>query len=661
MMNDELYLDGQLELVEFSADGQPNENKTPSFTMTAYTGVPIMQRHFSAPVIVDVSGMDYAQRIPIRLDHNPEQRIGHTTEIAVVDGNIIASGLISHDNEYSRTVASSGKLGFPWQASIGAIVAEKENVAEGKTVEVNGSVYTGPLVVVRKSSLKEISFVDYGADPNTAAIVAKEMESMEDNKTVIEPEEKEVQAIESAAAPVPAAEPEKVQAKDEMEDVIKAQREAQAAELERIAAIGKVAVPGSEELQAQAIREGWNPEKFELAMLKSIKPQAAPAPAVHAKEETEFSKRTGEIIALRSCGLFSTKDEKNYSEQELEAADAHARCGLREYFELCAGMGRYEHLPNARQDTREWLHAAFDATSLPGILSNNANKVLLQGYEAVDDCWREVFKVGAVSDFKVHTRYRMNSNFVFEKVPRGGELKHGQVSEESYTQKIDTYGIMFSLTRQMIIDDDLGALFDIPFQIGLGAGQAVSDAIWSLVLANPKAADGTDFFHNKHQSLLTGTGTALSIDGLTKAEVVFRKKTDAYGRPILARPEILLVPPELLTKAELLMTATMVNEVTPESAPAPNKNPHQGKYRVCCSPYLSSPAYGAAADGDAWYLIANPVRIPSFEIAFLGGVDRPTVERADADFNTLGVQFRGYLDFGVKEQDYRGILKVAGK
>lgn len=657
MKDNELFFDGKVELAEFSAEAG-SENKVPTFTMTAYTGVPIHQRNFSNPIVVDLAGMEITQRIPIRLDHNPDQRIGHTTEIVVSDGHLIASGLISHDNEFSRTVASSGKLGFPWQASIGAYVTQKEYVPEGKTVEVNGAVFEGPLVVARKSNLKEISFVDYGADPNTAAIVAKENEGMEDNK-VVEPEQ--VQATEPVKEPVQAKD-EPVTVIDAAEEMITAQREAQANELERIAAIRKVAVEGSEELQAQAIREGWTPEKFELAMLKSVKPQAVPTPAIHAKEDREFNQRTGEIVALRSCGLFSSKDESKYTDQELTAADEHARCGLREYFELCAGMGRHQHLPNARQDTREWLHAAFDATSLPGILSNNANKVLLQGYEAVDDCWRECFKVGAVSDFKVHTRYRMNSDFVFEKVPRGGELKHGKVSEESYTQKIDTYGIMFSLTRQMIIDDDLGALFDIPFQIGLGAGQAISDAIWGLVLdpalTQATASDNpTRFFSEANGSYLKNN--PLSIAGLTAAEVVFRKKVGANGRPIVARPEILLVPPELLTQAELLMTATMVNEVTPEKKPSPNKNPHQGKYRICCSPYLSSAAY-TGYSATAYYLLANPVRIPAFEIAFLGGIDRPTVERAEADFNTLGVQFRGYLDFGVKEQDYRGILKIAG-
>jgi hypothetical protein len=49
----------------------------------------------------------------------------------------------------------------------------------------------------------------------------------------------------------------------------------------------------------------------------------------------------------------------------------------------------------------------------------------------------------------------------------------------------------------------------------------------------------------------------------------------------------------------------------------------------------------------------------ALEVAFLGGQERPTVERADADFNILGIQFRGYIDFGVREQDWCGALKVA--
>ena len=32
-----------------------------------------------------------------------------------------------------------------------------------------------------------------------------------------------------------------------------------------------------------------------------------------------------------------------------------------------------------------------------------------------------------------------------------------------------------------------------------------------------------------------------------------------------------------------------------------------------------------------------------------------------ADFNVLGIQFRGYFDFGVALQDYRGGVKLKGE
>ena len=49
------------------------------------------------------------------------------------------------------------------------------------------------------------------------------------------------------------------------------------------------------------------------------------------------------------------------------------------------------------------------------------------------------------------------------------------------------------------------------------------------------------------------------------------------------------------------------------------------------------------------------------EVAFLNGVKRPTVESADADFNVLGIQMRGFFDFGVSLQDHRGGVKSKGE
>ena len=66
--------------------------------------------------------------------------------------------------------------------------------------------------------------------------------------------------------------------------------------------------------------------------------------------------------------------------------------------------------------------------------------------------------------------------------------------------------------------------------------------------------------------------------------------------------------------------------------------------------------YSAAA----WYLLADPGVMPVIEIVALNGRVEPTIETADADFNVLGVQMRGYSDVGVNLQEYRGGVRADG-
>jgi hypothetical protein len=96
------------------------------------------------------------------------------------------------------------------------------------------------------------------------------------------------------------------------------------------------------------------------------------------------------------------------------------------------------------------------------------------------------------------------------------------------------------------------------------------------------------------------------------------------------------------------MNTTAVNETATANKLKVATNPHAGKFDVVTSAYLSNSTF-AGASNKTWYLFADPNRLPAFEVAFLNGKQRPTVERADANFNTLGIQFRGYIDFGIKE------------
>ena len=358
-----------------------------------------------------------------------------------------------------------------------------------------------------------------------------------------------------------------------------------------------------------------------------------------------------EAAAMITAGIAAKRLITLYDEKTLTAADKMRGMGIQEFCERACG----KQLPRFRSDAAGWLEAAFSTLTLPGILSNVANKMLLEGYNYIEDAWRQVCKIASVNDFKQHTRYRMTGNLKFETLGPDGEIKHGSLGEQTFSQKADTHGIMFALTRQMIINDDMGAFTDLPRHIGMGAAEAIAEAVWALLLSNP----GT-FFGTGNKNYLAGADTVLSVDGITAAELLFLDQTKPNGKPLGLAPSILLVPNALKVQAQLLMSSLKLNETTTANKGKPQDNPHAGKYSVVSSSYLGNASFTGSSI-KAWYLFADPNRLPAIEVAFLNGIDRPTVEKTDADFNTLGIQFRGYIDFGVKEQDPRGAVKVKGE
>jgi len=654
--------------------GESEKDSLPRFRMVAYTGGTMRITGFPHPVVVDLEGLAIdRQDIPIRLDHNPRQGVGHTQRVTIENGQVVAEGLVSRNTSWARDVAKSAVNGFPWQASIGAAVVDAEFVPNGQSTTVNGRTFTGPLHVVRQAILKEISFVDSGADSATSARIAaqhKEQAVMEDKNNAAQDDTQQdagqtdgnTTATDTGSADTapkadqaqepttpPSSKPQAVTPAtvnaSAADDPVTDMRCRMAAETRRVEAIRKVCAGKHPDLEAQAIEEGWDESRTELHVLRASRPQVS---AVHSRPRNS-SPQVFEAVALMASGLPNSRIEAVYAEPILEAADKLRGVGIQEFCELACGA----QVPRFRRDASGWLQAAFSTASLPGILSNIANKMLLEGYNYIEDAWRRVAKIASVNDFKEHTRYRMTGSFQFQQVGPDGELKHGQLDEQTFGQKADTHGIMFALTRQMIINDDMGAFTDIPRQIGMGAAEAIADAVWGLWLANPVQSDGKAFFDADHANYAEGADTALSVDGLTNAEVTFGKQTKPNGKPLGMPAGILLVPTALKVPAEMLMKSVQLNETTTANKPKPVSNPHVGKFDVVSSVYLSNASF-TGASSKAWYLLADPNRLPAIEVAFLNGVDRPTVEKTDADFNTLGIQFRGYIDFGVREQDQSG-------
>ena len=652
--------------------------KLPRFRMTAYTGGPMRVGWWDAPVVVDLAGMAIpSQRRPMRLQHDPGEGVGHTEKIEVRDGALFAEGVISRSTPAAKDVAESGRNGFPWQASIGVTIEKYEFVKGGQQAIVNGRAFAGPLYVMRRTVLAEISFVDLGADPGTTAVVACLPAPQTREETPMPPIETPAATVPPVTAvsletppattappavppappaqpvpPVTAAAPAPVVP---VQEAVAGLRAGVATETERIAAV-RTLCAGKPEIEARAIRDGWTVERTELEVLRASRPQA---PAVHTPSAPQTTTQLLQCAVELSCPLAGT--EKRFEPPVVEAAGKrwHGGIGLFEllleaaYANGYRGTGSRDRASVMRFAFRPDLCGGFSAVDIGGILSATANKMLLEGFTAVERTWRNVCAVRAVKDFKTVLSYRLTGTEQYQRVTPAGEIHHGDLAEESFSNRADTYGLMLAITRQDIINDDLGAISTVPRKLGRGAALKLNDVFWSTFLGNAA------FFALAKGNYSEGAATALGVDALSTIEAAFLNMVDPDGHPLGVNPALVLVPPALSAIAQQLYKGAELRDTT-SSKQYIVMNPHAGKYRVEVSRYLSNVAY-TGNSAKAWYLLADPQDVPVIEVAFLNGQEAPTVETADADFNTLGIQMRGYHDFGVALQDCRGGHKAKGE
>jgi len=644
-----------LQAAEAAEEGKPALRK---FSMVAYTGGAMRLGGWPYPVVVDLAGMRVTRKSrPILKDHDRASIVGHTDDIMVGDSRLEVAGVISGVGNTAQEVIATSENGFPWQASLGANADKVVFIPEGKTATANSREFKGPVYIARRSTLGEVSFVALGADDDTEARIAAGQAGDDEELDNEESDNDSTDSDDSELDPVNASLDMGSKPKRPVTSgVVSKMRIEAAAESKRIAGIHKVCAGKHSEIEARAIEEGWSVTKTELAVLRIERPKAPDQQA----SQPMYRREVLEAACCLSVGLDETKLLKAYGERTLNSADPLRHIGLRELVAECARLEGHD-IPRVFGDGTATIRAGFSTMSLPGILENVMNKTLLSAYESTPIAAFDLCSIGTVSDFKEISRYRLLGTGGFEKVAPDGELKHGKLSDQKYSNKADTYGQILALTRHDIINDDLNAFMDIPRQMGRSGAESIDELFFTLLLKN------TAFFSSANGNLLAGPDTKFGPDSLTIAKTTFRKQKVGPGnkakdqKPINIRPEFLVVPVEIETDAELLMgSAQLMMDAQGTPTKIPVDNPHRNKYRVISTPHLSD-SYYQGASGSAWYLFANPNVLPAFEIVFLNGRRTPVIERVEMPANTLGMGFRSYIDFGVNSQDPRAAVKVTGE
>lgn len=446
-------------------------------------------------------------------------------------------------------------------------------------------------------------------------------------------------------------------------------RKAHAAEFKRIAGIQAIAAKHPA-IVAEAIEGGWPVEKAELAAMKADLPKHVAAnphgPNFVFGKAPEGMTHETVIEAALAKAIGSPQVEKHYKADALQAAEdryGQSGLGLQQLLITVASANGYHARPGERvnagnlkgllraafaeSDSPQRMASGFSTVSLSsGILGNVANKELRMGYTEEDQSWRFMSAKKPVNNFQTHTSYRLLDSMEYEKVGPAGEIKHGTAGSENYTRKADTYAKMFALTRRDWINDDMGAFADLRTRLGRGAAKKFNNLFWTTFMA----ALATTFTAGRG-NYLTGATSNLATDGVGLALGIakfrqMKSPTDDGAKRIGGEPKYLFVPPELEGPANVLYRNQNLGAT--KSADA---NIYANKYIPITVPWLSDSAFPGYSS-TAWYLLRDPGDMPAMVASFLFGNETPTVESADADFNTLGVQFRGYHDFGTDVAEY---------
>lgn len=298
-----------------------------------------------------------------------------------------------------------------------------------------------------------------------------------------------------------------------------------------------------------------------------------------------------------------------------------------------------------------WIHeharsvgGMHTTSDFPDLLTASGQRFLLDIFAAAASPLKTVGRQRTARDFRAISGLQLSGFGTLPEVLGSGEIKHGTFQSRKETYAMKTFAKQFALSRQAIINDDLGAFGDPIRIMARASAETEASLLADLINSNPDMADAQALFSTDHGNLAAG-GAAPDVTTLSDARLAMRSQKDLDGvTPINAAPKYILSSPKLETVIEKLISTPLM------PAQIDNTNPFAGKLSPLIDPRLNP---------NPWYLFADPANAPVLEYAYLDGQAGPHIEMQEG-WNTLGQAFRVYMDFGAGLVDHRGAYKNPG-
>lgn len=559
-------------------------------------------------------------------NHDRSAVIGHIDK-AWIEGNRGKAIVRFDEDDESEKIYQKVLKGTLQGVSVGYSISRYEELIDSDSKSSNGR-FTGPGYVITDWEPLEISIVSVPADPSVGV-----GRSVDDNEE--EPMKGDAKA-KGTEQNVPQVVPEVPESgvkgfnADDAKKLI-------AAERERVSTITSLCRDFEVDGVDEFIKSGKSVAEVREVVMDALRERNKPVSIKVGEADSDKFRMAMQDALMMSAGIPVANPAPGANELRSMSLMELARESLVR-----------EGLTANYADRLELAREAINSTSsFPIALSNVANKSLVQGYETAPATFGTWTGKGSNRDFKPAKRILLSEAAELKLVPEGGQFKDSQMSEAGTNVSVLTFGRTFSLTRQAIINDDLGVFNDISSKFGRAAKNKINNMVYDLLSGNTVLEDGKALFSVDRKNLATA-GSELSVVSLAAGVAAMRRqKHIGENRNLNISPTYLIVPPELEALAY-----QVVKSVVDPARSNDTVNPFSGRFTIVVDAALTDP--------HAWYLASRPTDVQTIEVTYLNGVETPRLE-TQTGFKVDGIEYKVAIDCNATALDFRGLYKNPGK
>ncbi len=269
-------------------------------------------------------------------------------------------------------------------------------------------------------------------------------------------------------------------------------------------------------------------------------------------------------------------------------------------------------------DSGERTTESLDSTSWAQALGDSVTRQMMANYNLPTlQSWRKIVsRTPAVTDFRQQKRFRTGGYGLLPTVNEGAPYQPlTSPGDEEATYTVTKKGGTEDLTLEMIANDDVQAIQNIPRSLGRSAAITLFRFVWDMLSGNTTATYDSVALFDSSGHANTDTSSALSQSTLSVGRRKMRKQA-AYGNSVdllSLVPKFIVVPSELEEISFQLSRSAVAIPSTP-AGPSDTPNIHQTIEPIILD-HLT--------DANDWFLVADPAMCPTIEIGFYLGRENP--------------------------------------